>query len=74
MEKKSLGKKFKCPICRKVGPWGDIVKHAAYSSDPEHMAWRTNHGFPASIPFGKVKKHEPAFRAAVVADFPQSPS
>ena len=68
---KNLSKHFTCPLCQRYKPWGDMVKHVAYSGDSEHKQWRISHGFPASITFGGLKKYEPGLRIAVVKEFPQ---
>jgi hypothetical protein len=71
MPVKNLSKPFTCLICQQRKPWGDMVKHVGYAGDSEHEQWRINHGFPARIAFGSLKKHEPALRIAVVSEFPQ---
>ena len=48
---KNLSKYFICPVCGEKKPWGNMVKHAAYSGDSKHEKWRTSHGFPAKNRF-----------------------
>jgi hypothetical protein len=66
-----LSKPLSCPVCRKQKPWGEMVKHIAYSGDLEHQQWRIDHAFPAIIAFGSLKKYEPKLRIEVVKEFPE---
>lgn len=71
MPRKNLNKYFICPFDKQRKPWGDLVKHIAYSKDPEHRQWRISHDLPEDIPFGSLNKYEPKLRIAMVNDFAQ---
>ena len=71
MPVKNLSNLITCPMCHTSKKWGEMSKHVAYSGESVHEYWREVHGFPRMIAFGHLKEYEPAFRIAVVREFPQ---
>lgn len=71
MPKKNLSIYFICPLCQASKSRGEMVKHIAYTGDPEHQQWRMSHGFPENIAFGHHNKYEPQLRIAIVSSFTQ---